>query len=140
MWSLSESVSRFAPLVKKKKHPFKKSKQLKVKVMSKWLEVCQLDQVLPDSGVCALVNEKQVAIFRLGEGEELYAVDNHDPFSKANVLSRGLVGDIKGEIVVASPVYKQHFVLNSGKCLEDESVQLETYPVKVVNGAVQVQA
>ena len=108
--------------------------------MSKWLEVCQLDQVLPDSGVCALVNEKQVAIFRLGEGEELYAVDNHDPFSKANVLSRGLVGDIKGEIVVASPVYKQHFVLNSGQCLEDESVQLETYPVKVVNGAVQVQA
>jgi nitrite reductase (NADH) small subunit len=108
--------------------------------MSQWLEVCQLDQVLPDSGVCALVNEKQVAIFRLGEGEELYAVDNYDPFSKANVLSRGLVGDIKGEIVVASPVYKQHFVLSSGKCLEDESVTLETYPVKVENGAVQVQA
>ncbi|MBL4607053.1 MAG: nitrite reductase small subunit NirD [Pseudomonadales bacterium] len=107
--------------------------------MSKWLEVCQLEQVLPDSGVCALVNEKQVAIFRLGESEELYAIDNYDPFSKANVLSRGLLGDIKGEIVVAAPVYKQHFVLSTGKCLEDESVQLGTYPVKVENGAIQVQ-
>ena len=108
--------------------------------MSNWIEICQLDKVLPDSGVCALVNDKQVAIFRLGEGEELYAVDNFDPFSKANVLSRGLIGDLKGEIVVASPVYKQHFVLNSGQCLEDESVQLETYPVKVENGVIQVQS
>jgi len=108
--------------------------------MSNWIEICQLDKVLPDSGVCALVNDKQVAIFRLGEGEDLYAVDNFDPFSKANVLSRGLIGDLKGEIVVASPVYKQHFVLNTGQCLEDESVQLETYPVKVEDGVIQVQS
>ena len=108
--------------------------------MSTWLEVCQLDRLLPDSGVCALVEDKQVAIFRLGEGEELYALDNYDPFSKANVLSRGIIGDLKGEAVVASPVYKQHFVLSSGQCLEDESIKLTTYPVKVENGAIQVQA
>ena len=110
--------------------------------MSKWIEICQLDQILPDSGTCALVNDKQVAIFRIGNGtnEKLYAVDNFDPFSKANVLSRGLVGDLNGEIVVASPVYKQHFVLSNGQCQEDETVQIGTYPIKVEGGVIQIQS
>ncbi len=36
---------------------------------------------------------------------------------------------MNGEPVVASPLYKQHFSLRSGLCLEDDSVQLKTYPV-----------
>jgi NAD(P)H-dependent nitrite reductase small subunit len=57
----------------------------------------------------------------------VHAIGNHDPFSRANVLSRGIVGDLKGELVVASPVYKQHFSLASGRCLEDPSVRLQVY-------------
>lgn len=107
--------------------------------MAEWTKVCALDDIVPNSGVCALAGSRQVAVFRLDDGS-LYALSNHDPFSKANVLSRGIVGDIKGEAVVASPVYKQHFSLKSGQCLEDESVKIETYTVRVDNGTVFVQA
>jgi NAD(P)H-dependent nitrite reductase small subunit len=78
--------------------------------------------------VCALVNGRQVAVFRLYD-DSLYAIDNHDPFSGANVLSRGIVGDLKGERVVASPIYKQHFSLITGQCLEEADVRVTVYSV-----------
>ncbi|PCJ16536.1 MAG: nitrite reductase (NAD(P)H) small subunit [Gammaproteobacteria bacterium] len=103
-----------------------------------WEEVCPLDQIPHNSGVCALIDGKQVAVFRIADGEQVFALQNLDPFSNANILSRGLVGDIKGEIVVAGPLYKQHFSLDSGQCLEDEAVKIDTFPVKVEDGKVFV--
>jgi len=96
------------------------------------LRVCRLDDIVPDTGVCALVGGAQVAVFRVDD--RVYAIGNHDPFSDANVLSRGIVGDIKGELVVASPVYKQHFSLLSGRCIEDASVSVPVYR-SLVDGA-----
>lgn len=107
-------------------------------VTDSWETACQIGDLIYNIGVCALVGEKQIALFRLSGNHEIYAVDNHDPFSGANVLSRGIVGDLKGQPVVASPIYKQHFNLQTGQCLEDESVKLETYPVRIVNGMIQV--
>ena len=92
-------------------------------------KVCRLDDIVPDSGVCALVDGEQLAVFRIGE--KVYAVGNRDPFSGANVLSRGIVGDLNGELVVASPVYKQHFSLLTGRCVEDESVSVPVYRASV---------
>ena len=66
-----------------------------------------------------------------------YLIDNHDPFSKANVLSRGIVGDLKGHNVVASPIYKQHFCLETGKCLEEDT-QIPVYKVRENAGKVEV--
>jgi nitrite reductase (NADH) small subunit len=103
-----------------------------------WVSVCPLDRILPDTGVCALVNGEQVAVFRVGQGEALYAIANYDPFSKAQVLSRGIVGDRNGVPKVASPIYKQNFNLLTGQCLDDETISVATYPVQVVNGQVQV--
>lgn len=103
-----------------------------------WTTVCQLDQLQEDSGHCVLVKNRQIAIFRLSGDEEIYAIDNFDPFSNANVLSRGLLGDLEGSTVVASPVYKQHFNLANGVCLEDEAVRVATYTTRVRSGAVQV--
>ena len=103
-----------------------------------WIDVCQIDDLIDNIGVCVLLNDKQIAIFRLSGSDELYAIDNHDPFSNANVLSRGICGDLKGQAVVASPIYKHHFNLMSGQCLEDESVEIPVYPVRVVDGCVQV--
>jgi NAD(P)H-dependent nitrite reductase small subunit len=100
--------------------------------------VCELDDILDGAGVCALVGTEQVALFRVGD--EVLAIDNHDPLSGANVLSRGIVGDIQGELVVASPVYKQHFALRTGRCLEDESVVLRTWPCGVLDGRVWVES
>jgi len=112
------------------------SKTVEIEV---WESVCQFDELIDNVGVCVLVNEKQIAIFRLSGSEQLYAIDNHDPFSNANVLSRGICGDLKGNPVVASPIYKQHFDLATGQCLEDESVKLAVYSVRVVDGNVQVE-
>ncbi|MCU0544765.1 MAG: nitrite reductase small subunit NirD [Oscillatoriaceae cyanobacterium Prado104] len=103
-----------------------------------WVDVCSLDAIAPDTGVCALVGGEQVAIFRVGNSEELYALSNYDPFSKAYVLSRGIVGDRRGILKVASPIYKQNFSLINGQCLDDETVKIPTFPVRVAGDRVQV--
>ena len=105
--------------------------------MSDWIPVCLLKDIVPNTGVCALVHGRQVAVFRL-EDDRLYALAAFDPFSQANVLSRGIVGDLKGEVVVASPVYKQHFSLKSGQCLEDDAVKLDVFPVRLEGHTVWV--
>jgi nitrite reductase (NADH) small subunit len=102
-----------------------------------WVDVVALDELTPGRGVAALVGGRQVAIF-LVAGGELFAVDNHDPFSKTYVLSRGLVGDRDGVPKVASPMYKQSFDLRTGRCLDDDSVRIPVYPVRVESGRVQV--
>ena len=102
-----------------------------------WEVVCGLDDIVPNTGVCALVAGRQIAIFRLDD-DSVHAVDNHDPFSRANVLSRGIVGDLKGEVVVASPVYKQHFSLTTGHCQEDPDVRIRVYPARIDGGRVCV--
>jgi len=101
-----------------------------------WLDVCNVSDLQEDSGICALVNGEQVAIFYVKN--TVYALSNFDPFGNANVLSRGVVGDLKGQIVVASPLYKQHFVLETGVCLEDKNVILPVYASRVENGTVQI--
>lgn len=104
-----------------------------------WLDVCSADDLQPNSGVCALVDGKQVAIFYLLKEKQVYAIGNYDPIGKANVLSRGVIGDIKGELIVASPLYKQHFSLLSGTCLENPEVSVPVYPVRIVDGRVEIQ-
>ncbi|HYM34809.1 MAG TPA: nitrite reductase small subunit NirD, partial [Steroidobacteraceae bacterium] len=106
--------------------------------MKNWSFVCELDELLPYSGVAALIDGKQIAVFRVGD--DVHAIDNYDPESGANVLSRGLVGDLKGELVVASPVYKHHYSLITGACLETPESSIDCYPVRVSEGHVFVQA
>jgi nitrite reductase (NADH) small subunit len=104
-----------------------------------WVDVCGLEDLVPDRGVCALVGDRQVAIFRVTPRDELFAVSNFDPFSRAFVLSRGIVGS-RGDVPkVASPVYKQTFDLRTGECLDDPDVRIETYAVKVVDGRVWIE-
>jgi NAD(P)H-dependent nitrite reductase small subunit len=107
--------------------------------MSEWVKVCRLTDIVPNTGVCALVGGRQVAVFRLDD-DRLYAISNHDPFSGANVLSRGIVGDLRGELVVASPVYKQHFSLTSGQCLEVPQVRVPVFPARLAGDMVMVEA
>lgn len=99
-----------------------------------WTAVCKLDDIPPNAGVAALVNGQQIAIFKVKD--EVFAVDNHDPFSRANVLSRGIVGSIADQAVVASPMYKQHFALATGVCLEDSDQSINIYPVRISGDAV----
>lgn len=100
--------------------------------------ICDKSDLVENSGVCALVNEEQVAIFYLPKTEkQVYAISNWDPVGKANVLSRGIVGDLKGQIVVASPLYKQHFDLETGECMEEDA-PVKVYPVSLKNDKVVI--
>jgi nitrite reductase (NADH) small subunit len=106
---------------------------------NQWTPVCPLDRIVPDTGVAALLNGRQVAVFRVGtEDPRLFAIDNYDPNSDAAVLSRGLIGSIGDRIVVASPIYKQHFDLQTGECMEAPHNSVASYPVRVEDGQVWV--
>lgn len=103
--------------------------------------LCSEDDLVPDSGVCALLNDAQIALFWLpASTPPLYAIGNHDPLGGANVLSRGIVGDLDGEPVVASPLYKHHYSLRTGQCLEDSAVKVPVYDVTLRDGLVHLQA
>ncbi|MGW6547542.1 nitrite reductase small subunit NirD [Streptomyces massasporeus] len=96
-----------------------------------WFTVCDLTALLPGRGVAALLPDgRQAAIFRDRSGD-LFAIDNRDPFTGAAVLSRGLTGTHQGRPFVASPLLKQRFDLTTGECLDDETVRVTAYKVRV---------
>ncbi|MGC5617112.1 nitrite reductase small subunit NirD [Georgenia sp. Z1491] len=107
--------------------------------------MCTLDDLLPERGAAALVDGEQVALFRLA-GDTVLAVQQRDPFSGANVMSRGVVGNRGGRITVASPMYKQVFDLETGECIDDlgslpvpgASPHLIAWSIRVDGGAVHV--
>ncbi|ABE30756.1 nitrite reductase [NAD(P)H] small subunit [Paraburkholderia xenovorans LB400] len=112
-----------------------------------WTPVCQLDDIVPNTGVCALVNGEQVAVFHVtnGAGDDngdatatVYAIENFDPGSQAAVLSRGLIGSLGERVVVASPIYKHHFDLRTGECLETPAYSVDAFAARVENGQVWV--
>lgn len=103
----------------------------------KWVEVCRYDDLLPERGVAALVGGHQVAVFRTHNGD-VFAVGNTDPFSGANVLSRGLVGT-RGDVpVVMSPMYKQAIALTTGRSVDNPAVAVPVWPVRIVGDVIQV--
>ena len=109
--------------------------------MSQWITVCKLEDILPETGVCALVGKEHVAIFRPYNSDELYAISNIDPFANASVLSRGIIGEHENELWVASPLKKQRFRLKDGYCLENEHYSVAHYVVEIdENGFVQVKS
>jgi nitrite reductase (NADH) small subunit len=104
-----------------------------------WAVLCGLNDLVPYSGVVAWHQGHQVALFYLpGEATELFAIDNRDPRSGANVIGRGMIGHLGGQPVVAAPLYKQHFSLVDGQCLEDPAQGLRTWPVRLVAGRVEI--
>jgi nitrite reductase (NADH) small subunit len=102
-----------------------------------WTAVCRRDDLAPERGAAALVAGEQVALFRLADGTVL-AVQQRDPFSGAHVMSRGIVGSRGDAPTVASPMYKQVFDLDTGRCLDDPEVALGVFGVEVRDGVVHV--
>lgn len=109
--------------------------------MSGLVEVCRLDRIDRESGVAALVDGEVVAVFRTYD-DQVFALSNYDPFGRAGVLARGIVGTrhVDGEDVpfVASPLHKQAFDLRTGQCLDDPAVRVPSYEVVVSDGLVLV--
>ncbi|ONI77231.1 nitrite reductase (NAD(P)H) small subunit [Actinosynnema sp. ALI-1.44] len=99
-----------------------------------------LASLLPNRGVAALLpGDVQVAVFRTSD-DQVYALSNIDPFSRAAVISRGIVGDRGGVPVAVSPMHKNAFDLRTGVCVDDPEVSLKVFPVRVDAGVVMVGA
>ena len=103
-----------------------------------WHDICAVNDIPKDSGVAALLGDQQIAVFSVGKEPQIFAIGNYDPFSHTNVLARGIVGSIGDTLVVAAPIYKQHFDLTTGKCLEDETVSVASHHVRIDNGRVYI--
>ncbi|GAA0845450.1 nitrite reductase small subunit NirD [Marinobacter szutsaonensis] len=111
-----------------------------MKVRTRWDVVCMVEDLVPESGIAVWTENGPVAVFYLPHRlPALFAVSHTDPFSGANVLARGITGDLKGEPVVASPLYKQHFSLRTGACLEDDTVSIKTYPVLLDGNRIRLE-
>lgn len=107
-----------------------------------WQPLCKATDLEENVGVCALFEDQQIALFNFISGgvSQLFATSNWDPIGKANVMSRGILGSVQDQLVIASPLYKQHFSLQTGQCLEDDSQSLTVYPVRISNGMVEIEA
>lgn len=107
---------------------------------TQWNIVCTVDDLVPESGIAVWTDDGPVAIFYLPHRlPALFAISHTDPFSGANVLARGITGDLKGQPMVASPLYKQHFNLVTGQCLEDDTVRVNSYRVLLDGNAVRLE-
>lgn len=106
-----------------------------------WRPACGRRDLVSNSGVVALVDGAQIALFYIpgSAGEALYAIDNRDPKSGANVIGRGIVGHLGGELVVASPLYKQHFRLRDGQCVEYPEQRLRTWQARFNGDVVETR-
>ncbi|CBL44120.1 Nitrite reductase [NAD(P)H], small subunit [gamma proteobacterium HdN1] len=107
---------------------------------SSWISVGKRGDLVPGAGVGARVGQQQIAIFWLEESpEQLYATANLCPFAGVNIIARGIVGDIGGEPVVASPLHKEHFSLLDGRCFEHPEVSLPIWQARLQGDDLQVR-
>ena len=111
-----------------------------VQALQGWVEICDLSEIPANAGMAAQLTNQQIALFYLPDHpQKVFALSNHEPNSDANVLARGMLGDVKGEPVVISPLYKQRFRLRDGHSVDDGQSALSVWPVKVEGGRVWVQ-
>ncbi|WP_144638108.1 nitrite reductase small subunit NirD [Bordetella genomosp. 13] len=108
---------------------------------AQWRAVCRRADLVANSGVVAWVDGAQVALFYLPQQDDaVYAVDHRDPKTGVNVIGRGIVGHLGGALVVASPLYKQHFRLQDGGCVEFPEQRLRVWPARIAGDAVEIAA
>lgn len=98
---------------------------------AKWVRVARTEDIPADAGACVRVGEMQIAVFNFSSRGEWYACQNSCPHKRDMVLSRGLLGDLKGEPKVACPQHKKTFSLQTGKNLGGEEYCIRTFPVRI---------
>ncbi|PCJ56599.1 MAG: nitrite reductase (NAD(P)H) small subunit [Planctomycetota bacterium] len=97
-----------------------------------WKKVCNKEDIPINGGACVKEGDTQIAVFSYDDGKVFYAIDNLCPHSNQNVLSRGIVGDRKGEPKVSCPLHKKSFSLKRGHCLDsDEELSVKRYEVDI---------
>jgi nitrite reductase (NADH) small subunit len=109
----------------------------RVTIDQDYLSVCHIDDLEVERGATALVHGQAIALFRTPDGS-VHALSNHDPFSHTSGLARGIVGRRDDVPFVASPRHGHAFDLRTGRCLDDATVSVAVYEVRITGGEVQV--
>ncbi len=102
-----------------------------------WTTVCPLEGVPVGRGVTVLAHGCAIAVFRTDD-DALFALGNHEPGTRAGGLARGILGVADGVPFVGTREHRQRFDLRTGAGLDDASLHVPSYPVRVVDGVVQV--
>ena len=117
--------------------------------MTAFVDVCALTDLDPERGAGALLGEWQVALFRLAD-DTVRAVQQRDPYSGANVMSRGLVGTTRvtddggaerDVPTVTTPMLKQVWSLETGDVIDSGGKPkhpLAVFAAEVRDGRVHV--
>lgn len=109
-----------------------------LEITTTWVRACAVTDLEPGWGEVALLDARRVALVRV-TGEEVYAVDHHDPHTGAPVMARGIVGSRGDRPTIASPLHKEVYDLGTGECFTDATLSLRTYRTRVVGGMIEVE-
>ncbi len=89
--------------------------------------------IAPGKGAVIERDGLSVAVFNAGGGR-FFAVSPVCPHEEGPLAEGWLEGD-----TVVCPWHGYNFDLTSGACLVDDGLAITTYPVRIVDGAVEVE-
>ena len=95
------------------------------------LEICPL-AALPRGEARRVEADPPIAVFHTDDGE-VFAVDDTCTHQDASLADGWLEG-----CEIECPLHASCFDLRTGRCLEDASVAVMTFPVRAVDGRVEV--
>lgn len=101
--------------------------------IAEFKKICRLDSLKAGCGKKFVIDEVEIALFRLEEG--VYAVSNICPHQHSAVIYDGIVED--GFVVC--PVHGWKFSLSTGKQPAGYN-GLDSYEVKIIDDSVYIKA
>lgn len=105
-------------------------------IQEAWVDLGSVEDFPTGTGTPVLYGGVQLAVFRYATNE-WYATQNMSPKRRAFVLSEGLLGSADGVPKIACPLHKNQFALTTGECIDDPSLQIMTFNVRVTDGRVE---
>jgi len=102
--------------------------------MAQWIEVCKLDEIPPSQARTVCADNTVIAVFRLTD-DRVKAVENRCPH-KNGPLAEGIVS---GDDVLC-PLHNWRIHLDDGQVAPPDEGCVKTFPAKVENDIVFIQA
>ncbi|MCG1035190.1 nitrite reductase small subunit NirD [Polaribacter sargassicola] len=108
-----------------------KYKTVKPDEVKVWFKAASVNDFPKDGGACVKYKDLQIAVFNFKRLNKWFACQNLSPEKGEMVLSRGMIGDHKGIPMVACPLHKKTFSLETGENLNGDIEPIATYPIKI---------
>lgn len=100
--------------------------------MAQFVKVASLSQLAAGTGRAVEVNGKSIALFNVNG--KVYATDNAC-LHQGGPLGEGMLE----EEVVTCPWHMWQYNVRTGESLEDSTLKVETYPVRVSGDDIEVE-